>query len=260
MRKFEDCYLFSDIDGTMMTDQYEIPRKNLEAIAYYLSQGGNLALATGRGLNISRSIVEDVKPNLPCILSNGGVIYDFKTERALFTAYLEEPMHRVIYRLLSERPDLSGFVWNDQGRFDISSETENKTDALERFLNTIPRPWLKMVFRVPSEERLEIIGKIGEYAIEDITVVSSCDWLIEIHPKGVSKGNAVLWLLDSMRIDKNSRILVAGDYENDADMLSLPGVRSFCPENAPESIKLRCTDHLCHVNDGAIAQLISLLE
>ena len=84
-------------------------------------------------------------------------------------------------------------------------------------------------------------------------------WLIEIHPKGVSKGNAVLWLLEQMKIKKDAKILVAGDYENDAEMLSLPGVRSFCPANAPDEIKMLCTDHLCHVNDGAIAQLISRL-
>ena len=259
MSKFKDYYLFSDIDGTLMTDQYEIPKNNLEAISYYLSEGGNLALATGRGLNISRSIVEDVKPNMPCILSNGGVIYDFKTEELMFAAYLKEPMLQVIYRLLAERPDLQGFVWNEHGRFDISEKTENKKEELTKYLDEIERPWLKMVFRVPPEERLKLVAKIENYAIEDITVVSSCDWLIEIHPKGVSKGHAVLWLLDKMKINHDAKILVAGDYENDAEMLSLPGVRSFCPDNAPDEIKMLCTDHLCHVNDGAIAQLISRL-
>lgn len=260
MKKFGGYYLFSDIDGTMMTDSYEIPDSNLVAIEYFLSHGGNLALATGRGLSVARPVVDEVKPNLPCILSNGGIIYDFAGEERLFASYLDEHTHEAIYRLLEERPHINGFVWNEQGRFDVTAATENKKERLGGFLKELPGPWLKMVFRVPAEERLEITKRIGEYSIDGITVVSSCDWLVEIHPKGVSKGNAVLWLMDYLNIDGEAKILVAGDYENDAEMLSLPGVRSFCPDNAPDEIKKLCTDHLCHVDRGAIAELVQRIE
>ncbi len=48
-----------------MTDQYEIPQKNLDAIAYYLSQGGNLALRRAGGLIFRVPLLTMSNPTFP---------------------------------------------------------------------------------------------------------------------------------------------------------------------------------------------------
>ena len=56
-----------------------------------------------------------------------------------------------------------------------------------------------------------------------------------------------------------SQVVTAGDYYNDYEMLCLPGVVSYCPENSPDDIKRICRESLCSVEDGFVAELIERL-
>lgn len=53
----EVLYLFSDVDGTLITDDGIIPDKNFEAIRRFTAEGGRFSLATGRVLEIGRAHV-----------------------------------------------------------------------------------------------------------------------------------------------------------------------------------------------------------
>jgi hydroxymethylpyrimidine pyrophosphatase-like HAD family hydrolase len=94
--------------------------------------------------------------------------------------------------------------------------------------------------------------------VRDIFITSSSVNFVEVLPAGCSKGSALTWMIEYYQLDRD-RIAVVGDYFNDYEMLSLPGIRSFCPLNAPDQIKVLCEQVLTHVEQGAVAELIGML-
>ena len=54
MSKFSNFLLVSDFDRTLTDRQGRIPQTNLDAIAYFMAQGGAFTIATGRSLPMSR--------------------------------------------------------------------------------------------------------------------------------------------------------------------------------------------------------------
>ena len=90
MGKFDGVLLASDFDNTILNT--ELPRRtgcpippisqrNVEALRYFMDNGGRFAVATGRALPAFRMFAEQVPMNAPAVGCNGGALYDFKTER-----------------------------------------------------------------------------------------------------------------------------------------------------------------------------------
>ena len=99
MGKFDGVLLASDFDNTILNT--ELPRRtgcpippisqrNVEALRYFMDNGGRFAVATGRALPAFRMFAEQVPMNAPAVVCNGGALYDFKTERYLETMELPE--------------------------------------------------------------------------------------------------------------------------------------------------------------------------
>lgn len=97
MGKFDGVLLASDFDNTILNT--ELPRRtgcpippisqrNVEALRYFMDNGGRFAVATGRALPAFRMFAEQVPMNAPAVVCNGGALYDFKTERYLETMEL----------------------------------------------------------------------------------------------------------------------------------------------------------------------------
>ena len=63
-----------DIDGTLLDSTGHLPQANIEAIAWALEQGVEVALATGRRYDFARPIFEQLPSPLPLVLSNGAVV------------------------------------------------------------------------------------------------------------------------------------------------------------------------------------------
>ena len=84
MGKFSDLILVSDFDQTMTNYESQIPQSNLDAVQYFMEEGGIFTLATGRSLPMSRYRFLDVPVNAPLIVCNGAACYDPVTEELLF--------------------------------------------------------------------------------------------------------------------------------------------------------------------------------
>lgn len=261
MKKFDGFCLFSDMDGTLITDQYEIPQKNIDALEYFTENGGRFALATGRGLHPTTIELQKMLPvNLPCVMLNGGLIYDFTQQQSLYTAVLpQEPALALVDTLLAHYPQHSIAVWCPDHRVELGVSAQWMLPSPKGELSLVTDPWCKLVIYQNPEEQAEMLAFIEQNLTGGMQTTISCDRFIEVMPGGVSKGNAVEWMIDHLALDRG-KVLIAGDYYNDFEMLTLPGIRSFCPQNAPDDIRARCEHTLCHVDDGAIAALITYIE
>lgn len=261
MKKFDGFCLFSDMDGTLITDKYEIPQKNIDALRYFTENGGRFALATGRGLHPTTVELQQMLPvNLPCIMVNGGVVYDFDRKQSLYTAVLpDDAALSLVDTLLAHYPRHSIAVWCPDHRVELGVSAEWMLPSPTGKLASVTDPWCKLVIHHEPCEQAEMLVFIEQHLTGGMQTTISCDRFIEVMPNGVSKGSAIEWLVDHLKLDR-SRVLTIGDYYNDFEMLSLPGIRSFCPQNAPDDIKALCEHTLCHVDDGAIEALITYIE
>ena len=72
MKKFENLLFCTDLDGTLLNDEKQISRENLDAIEYFKSEGGKFTFITGRPPIISFDTYNKIKPNVPFGCFNGG--------------------------------------------------------------------------------------------------------------------------------------------------------------------------------------------
>lgn len=105
MGRFDSCYLFSDVDGTLMTSEYTIPQVNIDALRRFTREGGHFALATGRGVSRSTfDLLESLPVNAPCVLLNGALLYDGEKRERLACFYLPPSARDMVERLLQRCP------------------------------------------------------------------------------------------------------------------------------------------------------------
>ena len=76
MGKFSDVFFASDYDHTLTGSDNVLRQKNLEAIRYFMSEGGIFTVASGRSIPLFRKRAALVPTNAPCILYNLNGYYD----------------------------------------------------------------------------------------------------------------------------------------------------------------------------------------
>ena len=82
--KFSDYILVTDLDDTLLTRDKRITEKDLEAINYFVSEGGSFTVATGRVYTSAKPYTSLLPINLPMVLYNGAVIYDETAGKTLW--------------------------------------------------------------------------------------------------------------------------------------------------------------------------------
>jgi len=86
MGKFSGVLLATDYDDTLIAHDGSFPKRNADALAYYIAEGGLFTLATGRGHAPVSRMVPNYPINAPVIETNGTRIYDFQAQKELFAA------------------------------------------------------------------------------------------------------------------------------------------------------------------------------
>ena len=275
MKKFENIYIASDIDGTFLWDCAYVNPKNLAAVKYFTENGGHFAFSTGR----NRFDTERVLPmwrelcNMPCIFCNGSMLYDAQTGETIDPIYIE-PQEKAaeIFSFIRERFSAfagarattpRGFLFAEGDEFVRNRFEKNGNIHVSEVvpLEEIDGSELfKVVVETTEEKRSVIFEAMREHFGDIFELTYSAPTLVEVQPKGVSKAFAI----DAMRARERvahpgARFYCIGDYNNDYQMLLTADV-AVCPANACESIKALADIEVCHCKDGAIADLIERIE
>ena len=80
--------LFTDLDGTLLTDDKQILDVDMSAISKMLEEGHKLVLCTGRPLTSAKMLAKRYgfdRPGFFLVSFNGGLIYDYATEKSILT-------------------------------------------------------------------------------------------------------------------------------------------------------------------------------
>ena len=76
MALFSDILLTADFDRTLTAPDSTVPQRNIEAIRYFIDNGGAFTVNTGRSVPMTKVFRDVVPVNAPLLLYKGSAAYD----------------------------------------------------------------------------------------------------------------------------------------------------------------------------------------
>lgn len=276
MGKCSGMLLLSDYDNTFHytektlrtgADAPPVSPRNLDAVRYWMAEGGRFAVATGRALAAFRKQARGVPMNAPAIVDNGGAIYDLASEKYVVKTFLPKAALGHIAELMDAFPAISlelyheddlvqvmrPTAWNDQHAkltglgYDVIHDLKPET---------VPSPLAKALFvsERPALEAAKACMEARGWA-EDYELIFSSDHLLEMTARGADKGSMALRLKELCGCEK---LYCIGDHANDLPMLRAAD-RAFAPANAIDEVLASDAEIVCHCLDGAVADVVEAI-
>ena len=272
MALFSDILLTVDFDRTLTTTDSSIPQRNLDAIAYFMENGGAFTVNTGRSLPMTNWFRDRVTANAPLLLYNGSAAYDMATGEWSQCKELVVDPETIINDLQSRFPDLTvelqGTYAHHIFRKDAGWEdycANNRCPWEYADPANIPLPFLKLAlygeFREntvasmyeATEAELALFDEATAYIErvygDQIDIFRACARIADLHAKGCSK------LASARELQKRlgRKILICvGDGDNDLSMMEGADY-AYCPGDAIIKDKF---ENVCNCADGAVADVI----
>lgn len=269
MGLFDGVLLVSDADATLLDKQKNIPPQNLAAIERFKAQGGAFTIATGRTHLTCDSIAQRSGVNAPVIVYNGGGVYDRATQTFLWRRMLERDALIEPFRLLMARHPDVGVEINAGGPALMVNATapidpnvlRGNFPYMRADIADAPAQWFKIMFNAPQKSILKALEPearelLAPFLAQGCTLTYSGESYLELLP--ASKGTA-LEQLAHLKGYARENIIAVGDYDNDVEMIRWAGL-GVAVANAQENVRAAADQIVCTSDEGAIAQLIALLE
>lgn len=272
MALFSDVLLTVDYDRTLTAPDSTIPQRNLDAIRYFIDNGGAFTVNTGRSVPMARIFLDKVPVNAPLLLYNGSAAYDTQEKKLTFAHKIPLDPWETVKKCMELFPDLTLEVQGVDAHYRFS-----ENPAWDAFCDHQP---CAHGFAQPGDD----IGPFLKFSlygqIRDVTVASLFECLpgelermdqaestlkevfgshcevfraaariIDVHTKGISKGKSARQLLDQL----GRKILVCvGDAHNDLPMLEEADF-AFAPADGVIADRF---ENVCPCGDGAVAHVI----
>lgn len=255
-------YLYSDMDGTLINSQKEITEKNRQAIQTFIKQGGHFAVATGRSELITLPFIRDIPINAPCILFNGAAVYDFTTSAFLYKKIIpEKTVHDIIKTALAVYPSLCIEAFhggpltlvNPDGIMDHYITEENQPFVRGNLSEV--NDCIKLLLYGEPEKLKAVRTALELQDTSEFSMTFSAPFYLEILPHGISKGQALEFILQQNQIDRDS-VCAIGDFDNDIEMLKAAGLGA-APANAQETVRQAADIMVASNDEHAIYDLIT---
>lgn len=279
MGKFSNIMIASDFDRTLTNPHDEIPQSNLDAIRYFMDEGGTFTVASGRSIPLFRQKAALVPVNAPCILSNGAILYDYATETlARFEPLDEEFAPKIIAAARAYDNSLSVEVQCIDAHYIYGADATRDRFLAASGVTPIhveedpPFPWVKIVVCAAQEhviesydsvppEKLEKFRLLMEYldrfCRENCYVTRSMPRVIEIGTNSCNKGTAARALANSLG---KKTLVCIGDAMNDLAMLREADL-AFVPSDCDPALRpLPFCKPTVPCAEGAVAAAIKALE
>ncbi len=269
---YSDILLTVDYDRTLTAPDASIPKRNIEAIAHFIEQGGAFTINTGRSIPMANTFLGKVPLSAPLILYNGSAAYDPATgafqrvypielDAGAFVTHLQALFPHLLVEIQAVdahyalEPNRDWELFSENGGCGWAYTTPD----------AIPQPFLKASLYgscaghcVPSmydatreemAEMLSAIDTVRRLYGDKVEVFHPCAKIVDIHAKGVSKIRAAR----ALQRDLGKKWLVCvGDAENDVAMLQGADF-AWCPADGVVADRFR---NVCCCADGAVADVI----
>ena len=285
-------WIVMDMDGTLLNKQDKIGDETKATLMKCQEMGIKLILASGRSYRRLDRYAKELKMdehNGYIIEVNGMAFKDVETgKRTIFKRIQQPEIARLFDFFKDKNVELQGYI--DAGVYDYipaSVFTKKQEERMTRKLSD-DFPWTGGAWsyladcrdgypdihyvcdwRMMSYEINKLSVLQDEETIknlyptmmkqfgEDFEIVRTCPRLIEINPRGISKGATLARLMEEENVG-HDEVLVFGDGENDVDMFSKV---KYCiaMDNAKEYVKKHAYKITKSNNEEGIAYMIKEL-
>ena len=275
MSKFSGMLFTCDFDHTISDHSGEIPSANMEAIEYFVREGGYFCLNTGRSIPAARKQALRIPCNTPCLLYNGAACYDYREEKLLFCHPLEDGSAALLPQLHS--PEIAIEIQGLDAHYSSAPIPSREPMLRKAGMETVitdnpPFPWMKIILcglrgsvlegrdKVDPRELAyfqQLEDRVRRLCGEEYYVTRSMSRILEIGNPHCTKATGAKELQSLLHCHT---LICGGDAPNDTPMLTV-GDYNFCPTDAhPEILALPGIIPTVTAEEGAIAKAISYLE
>ena len=261
----EPVLLVSDIDGTLLTKDYQIPMRNMMAIRRFQQEGGYFTVATGRSIESGRDTLCQVRPNAPCIVLNGGMLCVFETKHTLWGQPLPQNAERFIWTLFHRFPTAAIELFSKSELYLLQSNGYAASHLQRSQVTGIPVTGgvlPKYIYKILLMDDTLAIEKVKRFLQAEcppfLRYFASSAHYVEIVPAEVNKGNALQKLRKLVGV-RQENVFAIGDYENDLELIQSAFV-SAAPANAIDEIKAAAQLTVSDCAHGAVADFIAYIE
>ena len=222
-----------DLDGTVLDDHFEISPRVRQAVRGAVSRGVRVTIATGRPLPVIRPFYAALGVNAPVLAMQGGLIYDFASEKVLHELTLPGDLACALMELESRRPAWQAVLFVGDSvhvsavryppKFYASLLGANLTVDADLCAVIARRDPDKVLFVIPPEDAEESLRELQRISAGRATVVQSHRLFVEVNPLDAHKGAGLARLAADLNIPRE-RVMAIGDQDNDMTMIAWAGV------------------------------------
>lgn len=248
-----------DIDGTLTDSRKQITPKTREALLEaQKKQGVRILLASARPTHGLYQTAEqlDMAENHGILMAyNGGRVVDAVSGEVYTETHMNLERTRKILRFLEMLPvtiildDGERFYVTDPNGYKVQYESHNngmecvQVDRLSDFVSFAP---IKILLSVDPDRIYDVQAEIAAELDEDLAVVRTAPFYLEIFPKSINKGDGLRKICRMLGIRKEETAAF-GDSENDIPMLREAGI-GIAMGNAEQVVK-DIADYITLSND-----------
>ncbi len=263
-----------DVDGTLLNSQHKVTNRTKEILLEAYKQGIHIVICTGRMYTDAEYYSNLIGVKSPVIASNGAFIKEKDNDKVIFKDVLGETLLLKLLELFRRHNIKPYFCTPDKfyyGNFlfklfyvvtKILGRRSNKLDM--EYVFSWQR-WRKVLYKEKDNiVKCEIIYRdaalINELRnelknIQELEIVDSSKFNVEITRKGVSKGKAVAMLASFYGVQREE-IITIGDSANDISMIEYAGL-GIAMGNALETVKQKADYVTSSNNDEGVANAIN---
>lgn len=251
----------TDLDGTLLQNYTSILEEDKKAMQLLNERGVQLAIATGRADNEIKEIYRQLALNGHRVSQNGSFVHNSNNQLLIEQTF---PNH-VSQALLSE-------IEKHEINYLISTAEQillkEKTPFFKKYEDVFFFPIVehgpfdkemgnsilpsKFMVVGETEEITAVQDKLNEQFTGQLESYLSDPNCVDIVPKGINKGDALVQLLETINLEPE-QIAVIGDSFNDISMFQMTP-HSYAISTAHPEVKKHATHVVEHVHD-AIADL-----
>lgn len=247
-----------DLDGTLLDNNSLVSIDTKNYLIELLDNGIDVTIVTGRPYFYVKYLVNKLDPRIDFIASNGAV---YTSHQEVIEHAFDRETLSTIVNFVKERP-LMGF-------FKTLDTVYSKKDYLDLgplYLNDVHKDLFKDLKRVIDNNYEGIFDEsittifLGTYhqaqyeqviahlkQIETIDYAHTGDYMIDIIPKGINKGQAVKEMMAKKKIDLE-HVMAFGDSDNDLEMLEVVGHPVVMKNGSTRALAMSDA-HTEHTND-----------
>ena len=259
--------IFSDFDGTLYSDNYEVSLKNIDAIHDYEARGGKFFVATGRLFQAIYPHVSSLGLKGEVIVYQGGGIFDIESKKVIWQQTIDNATAVDCLRKLEEEGISVNMVYIDDKCY--GTEPHPAIDLFckickigceyvgEKLSDYVARTGAtpnKLLAMVEPDKALPLADKYRKAYDKRLALMRSQPFMVEFTAYGLSKGAAVEKVC-AMHGLKREEIICIGDADNDIPMIEYAGL-GVAVMNAMQTTKDRADVIGVSNNHDAIAWVI----